>query len=200
SPADRKFELWLAWWGMVIFYQLFGIVFFAMTHVMPPPKPYWDHARIVQWFNDHHWGLLVGFAIIFCISGLVAVCNALIAYSIRRMSVSRAFVYSYIGIYSLSTVPGLLLTAIVLTVGAMRPDRDPRLIAWLYDTGIMCFNGTMGVFLIGTLVWMIAILIDRNRVLPKWFGYLNICNLITEIVIAPAWIVKRGAFSWNGSI
>src|SRR5262249_54375370 len=77
---------------------------------------------------------------------------------------------------------------------------NPRLIVWLYDAGILCFNGTMGVFLMGTVVWLIAILIDRNRVLPKWFGYLNICNLITEIVIAPAWIVRRGAFSWNGSI
>ncbi len=197
---NPKFELWLAWWGMVVFYNLFGIVFFAMTHVMPPPKPYWDPPRIVQWFNDHHMGLLVGFGIIFAISGLVAVCNALIAYSMRKMSVSRAFVYSYIAIYSLSTIPGLLLTAIVLSVGAMRPNRDPRLISWLYDTGIMCFDGTMGVFLIGTLVWLIAILIDKNNVMPKWFGYLNICNLITEIVIAPAWIVKRGAFSWNGSI
>ena len=35
---------------------------------------------------------------------------------------------------------------------------------------------------------------------PKWFAYLNICNLITEFVIAPAWIQKRGAFSWNGVI
>ena len=58
----------------------------------------------------------------------------------------------------------------------------------------------MGIFLVGTLVWMIAILIDKNGVFPKWFGYLNICNLITEIVIAPAWIFKKGAFSWNGSI
>ena len=64
----------------------------------------------------------------------------------------------------------------------------------------MAFDGTMGVFLIGTLIWMIAILIDKNNVLPKWFGYLNICNLITEFVVAPAWISKHGAFAWNGVI
>ena len=197
---DPKIELWIIWWAMVIFYQLFGVVFFGLTHVMPPPQPWWDHTRIVQWFNDHHYGELVGFGIIFMIAGLVAACNALIAYSMRRMSVSRAFAYSYIAIYSLSATPGLLLTAIALTVGAMRPDRDPALISWLYDLGIMAFDGTMGVFLVGTYVWMIAILIDKNRVFPKWFGYLNICNAITEFVIAPAWIFTRGPFSWNGVV
>lgn len=197
---DPKFELWATWWTMVVFYQLFGIVFVAMAHVMPPPKPWWDHQRIVQWFSDHHWGLLIGFGIIFLVAGLSATQNALIGYSMRRMSISRAFAYSYIAIYTLSAIPGMLYCAILLSVAAMRPDRDPALISWLYDSGMMTFNGTMGIFLIGTMVWMIAILIDKNGVFPKWFAYLNICNIITELVIAPAWIVKRGPFSWNGLV
>ena len=35
--------------------------------------------------------------------------NALIAYSIRRMSVSPVFAYSYLIIYAIAAVPGLLL-------------------------------------------------------------------------------------------
>lgn len=197
---NPKNELWIIWYAMVFFYILFGIVFVLMTHVMPPPQPYWDPARAVLWFNQHHYGLLSGFGIIFLVTGLVAACNALIAWSIWRMSVSPAFAYSYIAIYSLSATPGMLVTAIALTVGAMRPERSPDLIYWLYDMAFMCFVGTMGVFLIGTLVWLIAILIDRNHVFPKWFGYLNICNLVTEFVVAPAWVFKSGVFSWNGVI
>lgn len=197
---DPKIELWILWYAMVVFYNLFGVVFVLLAHVMPPPIPYADAAGAAQWFSDHHTGLLVGFGIDFLVAGLVAGTNALIGYSIYRMSVSRAFAYSYIAIYSVSAVPGMLISAILFTVGAMRPDRDPQLLYWLYDAGFMCFEGTMGIFLVGTLVWMIAVLIDKNRVFPKWFGYLNICNLITEIVIAPAWIFKEGAFSWNGSI
>ena len=197
---NPKLELWLAWWTMVGFYQLFGVVFVLLAHVMPPPEPYADTTKVAQWFNHNHHGLLIGFGICFLISGLTASCNALIAYSLRRMSISRAFAYSYIALYSLSAIPGMLITAIALSVGAMRPDRDPALLSWLYDLGFMAFDGTMGVFLIGTLIWMIAILIDKNNVLPKWFGYLNICNLITEFVVAPAWISKHGAFAWNGII
>jgi len=197
---NPKIELWIMWWAMFCFYQLFGIVFALMTRVMPPPKPWWDHARIVQWFNDNHYGLLWGFGIIFLVAGITASMNALIAYSMTRMSVSRVFSYIYLAIYSLSTLPGMLLTAILLTVGALRPDRDPAIISWIYDAAFTGFVGTMGVFFIGTSVWMLAVLLDKNRVFPLWFGYLNICNLLTEIVVAPMWIFKEGPFAWNGVI
>ena len=94
----------------------------------------------------------------------------------------------------------MLLMGIVCTVGAMRPDRDPAIMSWLYDFAFLSFEGTMGVFLIGSLVWMAAVLLDQNRVFPRWFGYLNLCNALTEVVVAPAWIFKSGAFAWDGAI
>ena len=98
----------------------------------------------MQWFNDNHTGLLVGFAIMFIIAGMASPANALIAYSMRRMSVSPAFGYAYLVMYALSAVPGMLLMCIALSVGAMRPDRDPELIAWIYDFAFLSFIGTMG--------------------------------------------------------
>ena len=195
-----KIDLWIAWWGMLIFYILFGVVFVGMTHVIPPPSPAWSTEQIQHWFNDNHDGLLIGFGVTFLITGLAALCNAIIGYSMSRMSVSRAFPIAYVVLYSLSAIPGLLFCAILFSVGALRPDRDPKLILWLYEAAMLTFVGTMGIFLLGTLVWLIAVLIDKNRVLPPWFGYLNICNLLTEVVVAPAWTARRGAFSWNGSI
>ena len=46
----------------------------------------------------------------------------------------------------------------------------------------------------------VAILLDKNRVFPKWFGYLNLCNGLTEIVVSPAWIFRTGVLAWNGQI
>lgn len=197
---NPKRELWLAWYGILAFYNVFGVVFFVMSRTQPPPQPWWGLARIGQWYNDNHLGLLVGFGLIFALGAFAVAANALIAYSMRRMSVSPAFAYAYLIIYSLAAVPGMLLTCIVLVVGAMRPERSPELLSLLYDFGFMAFGGTMGIFLIGSVVWAIAILLDKNRVFPKWFGYLNICNALTEVVIAPTWIFKSGPFAWNGSI
>lgn len=198
---NPKFELWLAWWTMIVFYNFFFVIFFGVTRIQPPPSPAWDLPRVVEWFAAHQYGLLIGFSITFVIAGLTVAANALIAYSMWRMSVSRAFAYSYILIYSLSAVPGMLLTCLALVVAAMRPDRDPELIHWLYDFAFMAFDGTMGVFLIGSLIWMLAILLDKNRVFPKWFAYLNLCNALTEVVVAPAWIFNSDStFAWDGTI
>jgi hypothetical protein len=197
---DEKRELWIGWWTLVVFYNLYGLLFFVITRTQPPPQPSLAPSEIVQWFDARHHGLLYGYAIVFIVGGATAIMNATLAYTMRRMSVSRAFAYSYLVIYALATLPGMLLMGIACTVGAMRPERDPELMSWLYDFAFLSFEGTMGVFLIGSLVWMIAVLLDENGVFPKWFGYLNLCNALTEVVVAPAWIFESGAFAWNGAI
>lgn len=197
---NPKLELWLSWYTILVFYNVFGIVFFGITRTQPPPKAWWDLPKIVWWFHDKGWGLLVGFGIIFVMGAFATASTALITYSIRRMSVSPAFAWSYLILYSLAAVPGMLLTCIALVTGAMRPDRDPRLMGLLYDMGFLSFSGTMGIFLIGSVVWGVAILLDENEILPKWFGYFNICNALTEVVVATCCVLKSGPFAWDGVI
>jgi hypothetical protein len=197
---NPKRELWFAWYSMIIFSNIFVVVFFIMTHTQPPPYPYWSDTQVMHWFNGARGSLLIGFGIVFATGALTLPANALIAYSMRRMSVSRAFAYSYLVIYSLAALPGMLLLCVVPSVGAMRPGRDPVLMHWLYDSAFLSYVGTMGIFLIGSLVWMLAILLDKNRVLPKWFAYLDLCNALTEVVVSPAWIFHQGVLDWNGLI
>ncbi|MEX5712399.1 hypothetical protein AB1484_30000 [Parafrankia sp. FMc6] len=197
---NPKRELWFAWGATLVFYNIYSIVFFIITRTQPPAHPWYSADEATTWFAQRHEGLLVGFALIFILGGLAMTSTALIAYSIRRMSVSRAFAYSYLILYAVSAVPGFLYICVAMTVGAMRPERDPAIQRWIYDLGFLSFSGTMGVFLVGSLIWMLAILLDKNRVFPKWFGYLNLCNALTEVVVAPSWIFYRGVFAWNGTI
>ncbi|HUO48362.1 MAG TPA: hypothetical protein VMU09_05970 [Acidimicrobiales bacterium] len=198
--TDPKRELWLAWYATVAFYSLYAVVFFLVTRTQPPGKPWYTPEQVAGWFAGRHTGLLVGFALIFVLGGLSATALALITYSIRRMSVSRAFAYSYLILYAIAAVPGFLFICVAMTVGTMRPGRDPAVLRWLYDLGFLSFSGTMGVFLLGSLIWMTAILLDRNGVFPKWFAYLNLCNALTEVVVAPSWLFRDGVLAWNGTI
>jgi hypothetical protein len=195
-----KRELWLAWYVTVAFYSLYSVVFFVLARAQPPGRPWLDPDQTVAWFADRHWGLLIGFGLIFVLGGFSAVALALITYSIRRMSVSPAYAYSYLILYAIAAIPGFMFICVAMTCGVMRPDRSPVTTQWLYDLGFLSFVGTMGVFLIGSLIWMVAILLDKNDVLPRWFGYLSLVNALTEVVIAPSWIFQRGVLAYNGAI
>src|SRR5262245_17885932 len=161
---DEKRELWIGGWTWGRVYNVYGLVFRGIGATTTAPQPSLDPSEIVQWFADRHDGLVYGYAIVFIVGGATAIMNATLAYTMRRMSVSRAFAYSYLVIYALATLPGMLIMGVACTVGAMRPDRDPELMSWLYDFAFLSFEGTMGVFLIGSLVWMVAVLLDENRV------------------------------------
>lgn len=197
---DPKRELWFVWYSTVAFYGLYTVVFFVLTRTQPPSQPWLSPDQTVDWFAGRGQLMAFGFALIFVLGGFSATSIALITYSIRRMSVSRAYAYSYLLLYAVAAIPGFLFICIAMTAGVMRPERDPALQQWLYDFGFLSFSGTMGVFLVGSLIWMAAILLDENGVFPKWFGYLNLCNALTEVVIAPSWIFQRGVLAWNGVI
>jgi hypothetical protein len=198
--TDPKRELWFTWYSTIAFYTLYVIVFFVVTRTQPPGKPWLGPAQTVAWFESRRLGLQVGFALIFVLGGWSATAIALISYSIRRMSVSRAYAYSYLVLYLIAAVPGFLFICVAMTTGALRPERAAAQQQLLYDLGFLSFAGTMGVFLIGSLIWMAAILLDKNGVFPKWFGYLNLCNALTEVVTALSWIFVRGVFAWNGTV
>jgi hypothetical protein len=198
--SGPKRELWFAWYSTVAFYGLYAVVFFLITRTQPPAKPYFEPDQVVDWFDSRRFGLQIGFALIFILGAWSVSALALIAASIRRMSVSRVFANSYLVLYLVAGVPGFLYFCVAMTTGALRPERNPELQQWLFDFGYLSFTGTMGVFLIGSLVWMAAVMLDENNVFPKWFGLLNLCNALTEVVVAPSWIFKRGPLAWDGAI
>lgn len=195
-----KRELWLAWYVTTAFYGLYTVVFFGMSRTQPPGRPSLDPEQTAAWFADRDPGLLIGFGLIFVLGGFSAVALSLITYAIRRMSVSPVFAYAYLILYAIAAIPGFLYICIAMTSGVMRSERSPEVTQWLYDLGFLSFVGTMGVFLIGSLIWMVAVLLDRNGVFPRWFGYLNLVNGLTEVVIAPAWLFQRGPLAYNGAI
>ena len=41
---------------------------------------------------------------------------------------------------------------------------------------------------------------DKNKIFPKWFAYVTIWQIVTEVMAAPVFIFKRGPFGWNGAI
>lgn len=195
-----KIDLWICWWTLPVFYNLFGLIFCVLTRVMPPPRPDIGPDQIAGFFDAHSLTIRIGFALLMFLIGFTGVANGLIAYQIKRMSVAPVFAYGYIAALVVGAVPGCLIPAFAFLVAAFRPDRDPQIIAMLYDLALLSFVGSLGCFATQNMVLALAIFSDRNEIFPKWFGYMCIWMIVTEILAGPVFIFKAGPLAWNGSI
>lgn len=195
-----KIDQWICWWTIPVFYLIFGLIFVVLTRVMPPPRPDITQDQIVDFFRGNALTIQIGFALLMFFIGFTGVANGLIALQIKRMSVAPVFAYGYIAALVVGAVPGCLMAAFSFLAAAFRPDRDPQLIAMLYDLALLSFVGSLGCFCTQNMVLALAIFLDRNDVLPKWLAYMSIWMIVTELLAGPVFIFPSGPLAWNGSI
>lgn len=195
-----KTDLLICFWVVPAFYSMFGLIFVVLTRVMPPPRPDVTVDQMVDFVHQHAVTIQIGFALLMVIIGFAGVTNGIVVYEIKRMSVSPVWAYAYLGALAVGAIPGCLMAAISFLTAAFRPDRDPEIVALMYDLTFLSFVGSLGCFSTGYLVFAIAILLDKNAVFPKWLGYISIWQIVTELLAAPVFIFRSGPLAWNGSI
>jgi hypothetical protein len=195
-----KRALWIVFSIFPAFFGLFGVVFVVLLRIIPPPRPDVDQAYITAYFDAHRSTILIGLCLLCVIFGGHAVANGFVTYHMKRMSSGPVFAYVYMGGLAIGTLPGMLLVAVCWGAAAMRPDREPRIVALLYDLGMLSFNGSLGCFATAYLAFAIAILVDKNDIFPKWLAYLTIWQIVTEVIATQMWQQTSGPFAWNGSI
>lgn len=195
-----KRDLNITFWIFPSFFGVFGLVFVVLLRVIPPPRPDVGPEYIVAFFDAHHTTILVGLALLCAIFGGAAIANGYVAYQMRRMSSGPTFAYVYMGGMAVGTLPGMLLVAVCFWAATFRPDREPRIVALLYDVGMLSFNGSLGCFATAYLAFALAILYDRNGIFAKWLAYMSIWQIVTEVIATQMWVLAAGPFAWNGSI
>ncbi|ORW01414.1 hypothetical protein [Mycobacterium kyorinense] len=200
AAPQRNIDLRIAFWVVPAFYTLFGLIFVPLTRVMPPPRPDVTAEQMGDFLHQHAVTIQIGFALLMVIIGFAGVANGIVVFEIKRMSVSPAFAYAYLGALAVGALPGCLMAAISFLAAVFRPDRDPQIVAMLYDLTFLSFVGSLGCFSAAYLVFAIAILLDANGVFPKWLGYISIWQIVTELLAAPVFVFRSGPLAWNGSI
>jgi uncharacterized membrane protein (DUF441 family) len=195
-----KRDVWIVFWIVPAFYTAFGIIFFALARVMPPPRPDVTTDQMVDFFHAHSTTIKIGFGILVLIVGGAGVANGIVMYHIKRMTVGSVLGYAYMGSLAIGALPGCLLVAFCFLTAVYRPDRDPELLALLYDLGLLSYVGSLGCFTTAWIAFAIAILYDKNQIFPKWFAYVTVWQIVTEVMAVPVFISKAGPFAWNGSI
>lgn len=210
TPADRairktvrpagKRDVWLCFAIVPVFYTAFGLIFVLLARVMPPPRPDTDPGYIAEFFDTHSLTIKIGFAVLLLIVGGAGVSNGIVVYHMKRMSAGSVGAYIYLAGMAVGALPGCLLVAFCFLVAVFREDRDPELLALLYDLGLLSYVGSLGCFVTAYFGFALAIFYDRNEIFPKWLGYVTIWQIVTEVLATPVFVSTAGPFAWNGSI
>ncbi|MCV7058153.1 hypothetical protein [Mycolicibacterium gilvum] len=199
APGGKR-DVRLVTWFFPAWYAVFGVIICILARVTPPPRPDVTAADKVAFFASNGLTIQIGFAVLLILLGGAAVTNGLVAYQIMRMSVGSVFAYGYLGGMSVGALPGFLLVGVCFLTATFRADRDPEMVSMLYDLGMLSYNGSLGCFTAAYLVLAVAILYDKNEVFPKWFAYVSIWQIITEVIATQMFVFYSGPFAWNGSV
>lgn len=200
-PASAgKRDVWLVFWIVPAFYTAFGVIFFALARVMPPPRPDVTTDQMVHFFHVHALTIQIGFGALVLTIGGAGVANGIVGYHMKRMTIGSVMAYGYIGAMSVGALPGCLMVAFCFLTAVYRSGRDPQVLALLYDLGLLSYVGSLGCFSTAYFAFAVAILYDKNEIFPKWLAYVSIWQIVTEIMAVPVFVSKAGPFAWNGSI
>ena len=193
-------DVWLTYWFFALFYGVLSAGVCLLGRATPPPRPDVTDLQVEQGFDKHHLGIQVGFGILLLIAGGAAVSNGIVGYFMKRMSSGSVLSYAYIAGMGVGAIPGFHMLLACWLTAIFRPERSPGTLHLLYDLGMLSYNGSLGCFTAAYAVLAIAIFYDRNRVFPKWFAYISIWQIVTEVIATQMWVFHSGAFSWNGMI
>lgn len=193
---NKKLDQYLCFWSVPVFYNLFGIVFVPLSWMMPPRAPGASIAAKIAFMQSPN--LLIASTILVLALGLAAVGNAVYMSQMRRMSVSPAFHFAFLAGAMTGAIVGCLFPMFCFGLGAFRHGYRPDVLAMLYDFGYLSFIGCLGCFFLNWSCLALAILLDKNDVLPKWLGYYTVWQSVTELFAATVWIAHDGPFAWNG--
>lgn len=193
---NKKLDQLICFWSVPAFYTLFGIVFVPLSWMMPPRSPSSELPQIVEFMQSDN--LLIATTILILSIGLATVANACYAVQIKRMSVSPAFLITFLMGSIAGCIVGCLFPMFCFGLGAFRPEYDPEILAMLYDFGYLSFIGSLGCFCVMWSTLGLAIILDKNGILPKWLGYYTVWQYMTELFAATVWLTKTGPFAWDG--
>ena len=200
---NGKLDQLICWWSILIFYQLFGLIFGYLTMIMRPPipGPTLSSDGIIAFTLGNAGHMLAGTVLLAVFLGFASMGTGVIVVQMRRMSgPGPVLAYAYLACGAAAALPGCYFCGLLFSVAAFRPNRDPQILALLYDMGFVGFIGCLGCFITQYVAFAIAIFLDKRAIFPKWLGYVTIWNLATELVAAPVWIFRRGPYAWNGLI
>ena len=194
-----RVERWCIYSGPA-FVVLFGIGYWAIAQLVPPPSPLKTPVEVVSFYSDRGNSLRLGLLVALAGVPLQLPFVTAISRQLRRIGREVAtlsviqLAAGALGVLIL-TFPFILMEAI-----AFRPLRNPDVTQGLNDVAWTAFLGVFFVAVLQNTAIAIGIFSDRRPepILARWLAYFNIFVALSFIPAGLLFFVKSGPFAWPG--
>ena len=190
----------LCTWSGAVYFGMFLVGFVLLARFLPPLPPLTSADEVAAIFRERTVAIRVGNMLMMLGSGLAVPFAAAIAVQIRRIEgPTPVLAYAQLGAGTFTGVI-TLIPAMIWTLIAFRPERDPETLLLLSDAAWIWLVMPVTSVVIQCLVVGLAVLSDRSAtpVYARWVGYFNLWLSFLLLPGALITFFKSGPFAWNG--
>ncbi|AKK25457.1 hypothetical protein [Mycobacterium sp. EPa45] len=191
----------LIWWTFVGA-GVYGVVFFFLLHMFPPPSAQWSADQVREFYTQHNTSIRVGAVVMSWASAFVIPLAIVLALQMHRQERSAQPVWTVLG-----AAGGVMLSIFVVLppifwgVAAFKPDRPAEVTAVLHELGLLTFVTTDQYFVFLFVALTVLCMMPKpveHWPFPRWFGYFTAWTALAIEAGAVAYLTRTGPMAWNG--
>ncbi|MCK9250087.1 MAG: DUF4386 domain-containing protein [Solirubrobacteraceae bacterium] len=196
AAANARFQTALAVTGFLAVVLIF--VGLLLAQYLPAPYASWSPERLDEFYDSHNDLRRLGIVMmLFGTTMFVALVSGMKVVLARIEGPPRTLATLQANIGAAGTVL-LMLFAMITAVAAYRPERNPEITQALHDLGwYMAFISAVP-FIIQALAIAVCVLGNKQTLLPRWFGYLNISVAVLLLPGVSMLFFHSGPLSYHG--
>lgn len=199
---SEKAQIQMIWWGL-IFMAIFGVTWYFLLHMMPPPTATLTEAQVAAFYIENGFEIKLGAMVASWTSAFMVPFGTALAIQMARLEKGRVPAWSI-----LAFAGGILMSMFLVFppicwgVAAFTVTRAPEVTTLMHELALLTLTTTDQFYIFQMIPAAIVSLKIRDHdelsALPRWLGYLILWCAVAFEVGALAFMFKTGPFAWNG--